>query len=328
MNCETNMKILDVISENNQLDEWSFLASAAQKLAIKKLAAVWADDIVRAQTAGTRVSLSNPSRIIDRLLARDPKVLQAAKDQANKLVRAGKVQAGTAAVGAGYRTVAKWAEILAVIGQFVEFAKPIQAYIEYMTYAEDKLNKGDWKQEQFDAVRQEQVSILIGRLTALMAAKATMAGFAGFAGIVLKRVPGIGPAYGALSSAAQYAVLNQLVNSKEGIKAIATLFTNEYVEQVVGGLGVAAIDFVKGLIPGTDANKRKEADAKAAKDKEKEYGQAAKPAGPSVKGTAGLSPTAPVSQKKVDPKDMASTSVLRDPSALGGYRYVYERKSK
>lgn len=314
------MKIIEVLIENNINEFITPAFSPVVRAAIEKLASVWADDIIRATMNGASVKFSNPGRIIDRILAKNPKVLKAAKDRAKKI--AGQTIGSRGATT--YRTIADWATIVATVGQFVELLKPIQSYLEYMTYAQGELDSGKWNQDQFDAVRQEQVSILVGRLTAIMLTKAAMGSFGIFVGTLLRRTP-LGATFNALNSAAQYAVLNKIVNSKEGIDAVAKIFTNEYVQQIAGGVGVAAIDTIKGFFPGTDAYKRKQDAATSTAPKPK-AGQAAKPAVVGPKGTEGLRPTDSVSRDKIDPKDLVTRNTLRDPTALGGIRLVYENK--
>lgn len=268
------MRINDLITEQEQqLDE--FLGKAlgalfrwlnpASKQAAEQLTAVWAKEIAKHGAPKTAAS-----KIVGKAMAKDPKVVQTAAKEAEKLankaaIKAG-VQVGKNAVQTGLNITdsgLKWLVRWQAIGS------PIFEYNQKMKKWEQALANNEITQEEYEGIREKELSFLVGRVASGIAVSGVIrgtllpmiAGFKAFGNPMMSSIlSGV--------SRAGTAYMLSWMNSDEGREILANIMVNGFVDPIVGGTTANLIDKVRGKA--REANgQQPAADGKPQQDDEK-----------------------------------------------------------
>lgn len=278
MNCERNMKIIDIISENRidegilgKVGQWlaKVLGKGPQAEAAEKLAAQWAKDTLAGKP------LTKASQVVGKALAKDQKVIDAATKSSGKLVNSVNWQLGKQAVAG---TVGKAGslvngglhvtdEVLKWFARWQFIGKPIYDYNAAMKEWDEKLKNKEISQEQYDYVREKYLSDTAGRIAAGMATAGFIRG--SLTPIIggLRLFPKTEMAGNILSNLSRGATIYVLswLNGPEGRNVIANIFAQgpigDEVSPYLGGTLANWIDKLKG--------KAVEAEKQAANDEKK-----------------------------------------------------------
>lgn len=270
------MKIYDIIHESEVLDEGLeklFVplltklgfgaADTAAARALEKLTAKWAEDMAIAAERGEAVSLTNTRRFlkgegltdaqINKLL-QDRAALRAAAKEAKSQVQKAQVARVTASAGKGYRKAADIALLVAKHGSTAYLIyEPAKFYADNMQNAEDHLAAGNVTPEEFTAMKKQQLSIMIGKITTNILGAGMIKGFvkpfsiglrfvgkgsnAGFANILADTLDGL--------SIAGKVWLTNMINDPDNAKIIATVFGNSIASEYIGGTALEAVNTVR-----------------------------------------------------------------------------------
>ena len=274
------MKITEVVSENNDLKEGlgsligkgivkgaskipgigAAMAKASLALskpdAIKKLATKWAEEAIEYGRPQS-VNPADIERIVGREFAADSRVIKMAAEKfpgiANEIrITKGLSTAGQA-VGQGYEIFKSTAGGALELAKTVGLVTPFYTYYKNMSAAQEKLDAGEFTQEQFDEARKIQLGLLVGNLAGAFVGSKVLAIPGKITGGILSKISGLIPtsAYNLIQStltgattAAQTAFIYWL-NSQEGRTVMATLMTSQVIE-ISGALTAGAIEKLKG----------------------------------------------------------------------------------
>lgn len=310
------MKIYDIIAEDKDLLEAPFGLDNVLKLgsravakpkAVKELAELWKAEIIAAERTGIKPKFEVPKGRIPDEFAKDPAVLKAARIEADKLAKLEITAAQKAQVAAHVSEIGKgiyagWtkAKLLAKIALmgwtgFEMIVDPIWNYMIIMNAMEQDLKAKKMEADEYEANRQNEMSIMLGTIARNMLAVGVVWGPMKFVNLVFGRVPGLGAALRGISLAGQGALLKWLNENETAQEMTATLMVWWIIPELVGGAGVTAANWLKSILPkvlgGTDADAERTAAVK------KQQGRGEKPtddldlppAAPAGKATA-LSP--------------------------------------
>lgn len=270
------MKIYDIIHESKALDEGLerlFVplltklgfgaADTAVVRALEKLTAKWAEDMAIAAERGEAVNLTNTRRFlkgeglsdaqINKIL-QDKAALRAAAKEAKSQVQKAQVARVTASAGKGYRTAADIALLVARHGSTAYLIyEPAKFYADNMQNAEDHLAAGNITPDEFNAMKKQQLSIMIGKITTNILGAGMIKGFvkpfsiglrfvgkgsnAGFANVLADTLDGL--------SIAGKVWLTNIINDPDNAKIIATVFGNAIASEYIGGPALEAVNKVK-----------------------------------------------------------------------------------
>lgn len=188
------------------------------------------------------------------------------------------------------------------------FKEPLDLYLNNIEAAETRLNATNpedrWTPEQFEAYRQREMSALIGKWALLWGTgKLVKLPFGMFTKMVGYVSPKLGAAVSTLGVGAQ-AYFMKWVNEPENANDIASFMAQPLMTFAAGGIGTAAEDKIRSVLPFAKKYEKAPADSAApAQNKQqpdnkpeaepngKETGQAAKPS----------AATAPEASAKKDP---------------------------
>lgn len=270
------MKIYDIIHESQVLDEGMErifapllakigfgAADTAAVRAMEKLTARWAEDMAIAAERGEKATLTNTRTFLRKeglsdaqinKILKDKDALRAAAREAKSQVQKAQVARVTASAGKGYRTAADIALLVAKHGSTAYLIyEPASFYAENMQNAEDQLAAGNIDQGEFLAIKKQQMSIMIGKITTNILGAGMVKGFvkpfsmglrfvgkgsnAGFANVLADTLDGL--------SIAGKVWLTNIINDPDNAKIIATVFGNAIASEYIGGPAVQAVNKVK-----------------------------------------------------------------------------------
>lgn len=264
------MKIHDIISESSETNEGvkSWLAKTAVKGlemigkgpsrdAAEELAAYWSKQMHYGQ------ALTPADQIIGKF-AKDPKVIKAAEQEAAVLAKAAKEAAISKAAQQGYRNAADGLLFVGKLGVGAQLVvQPATQYFTVMRDAEARLKTGELSDTQYAAIRQQQMSLMTGRILANIAA--SYASYKTLKPLIttLRKVgaskPG-GPAnviadmLETLKVAGVSYIANNITNNGAFGKLVASLMSYDIAQEVAGGYGVQGLDELKQLIGAAQAS--------------------------------------------------------------------------
>ena len=246
------MKIYDIIAEEKDLQEalgpnvaseipnvarevpniwkWGTKILAKPK-AIDELAEIWKAEIVAAERTGIKPALEVPAGRIPEEFATDPAVLKAARIKAEKLAQveikaAQKAQVMAKATEIGDGIYKGWtkAKLLAKIGLmgwtgFEMIVDPIWNYMTIMNEMEQDLKAKKMPADEYEANRQNEMSVMLGTIARNMLAVGVVWGPMKFVNVVFGKVPGLGAALRGASLVGQGALLKWLNENETARKA-------------------------------------------------------------------------------------------------------------
>jgi hypothetical protein len=275
------MKIYDIIAEDSQLDEaygiekipsvWKVGTQLlAKPKAIKDLAELWKAEIISAQRAGVKPNFEVPRGAIPDEFAKDPAVLKAAQKQAEKLAKIEITAAQKAQVLSQVKEItsgiykgwsrAKLIAKLTTLGwiAYEGMIEPIWNYMTIMNAMEADLKAKKMSPEEYEANRQNEMSVMLGTVARNILAVGLVQGPMRFLNLVFGRVPGLGSALRGISLVGQGALLNWLQNNKTAQEMTASVMTYSIIPELVGAAGVKAVNWLKSVLPqvlgGTDVD--------------------------------------------------------------------------
>ena len=215
------MKIHEIIQENNQVDEGlGGLLKLGAKAAIKHIPGVGR------MAAKTRMATRGATK--------------AAGSAATKTYSGLKVL-GTISDG-----------VLSAF-KYYQLYQPVSRYKTNMENAEAKLKSGEWTQEQYDAVRQDQMSQLVVRLATMLTGNMLIGSVPALAkGLIpfgrTKYIGGTIDLLGKLTTAPAQAAFTYWANTDEGRKAIASSIGSAVDPGVVGSWGVWGLNKLENAV--------------------------------------------------------------------------------
>jgi hypothetical protein len=301
------MKIYDIISERQETNEgvksWigktalkalDALGAGPSKAAAEELAAYWAKQLHYGQ------ELAPAEKIIGKY-ANDPKIVKAAKAEADELAKAAEHEVTKKIASKAYRSAAdelifwtKWATRIQIIGD------PAYNYFQQVAIAEKKWQAKEITDEQFAAIRQQQMAIMMGKIATNIATYVSVSGTLVGPIKTLRWFGGkgkSGPAniiadmFEGLSIGGKAYIMHSIING-DGVVSdlLSKIFSNYIVQEVFGGWGVEAADQLKakiGLAQKSDKVGRQDntatnaaADATSQPAKPKPYDAVSQPSSP------------------------------------------------
>ena len=260
------MKVYEIIAESKRLDELSLVSRGLSKVlgpaldvganlfgkgpkgqALEKLSNYIAHggtvrDLAHARTIAGR----NAKYVTDDFIKNAEKLaarkVRVANWDANIAGLKGSLKKGAKVVVTSLR-------VLMSVGYYYMFYEPLELYLDNISAAQEKLASKEWTQQEFNDYRQREMSGLIGKWTALWVGgkmiKLPFAAVGKLFGIVS---PKMGAVLGGLGTAGQLYFMNW-VNNPENSETIATFMASPLLTDTLGGMGVAAEDKIRAVIP-------------------------------------------------------------------------------
>lgn len=213
---------------------------------------------------GGKVTLAQASKLVGKDNAKA--ALTAAQKQAQVMARAGQFTKNMAAITDTANSVKAWSGRVLRAGlnllYYKMFWDPLSMYMDNLKTAQTYVDAGKWTPEEFEAYRRREMSTMIGKWAALWATgKLVKLPF----GVVSKVIGGTGTRTQALldtlTPAAQVYFMSW-VNDPDNAKTIAEAMSADITAGVIGGIGVAADDKIRSVIPFAKEYGRKNPDAK------------------------------------------------------------------
>jgi hypothetical protein len=272
------MKIYEIISESNQVDEgivsnianWA-AKSTATKSAIPAIAEKWAEKIMNAQVHGRKLEL-NTAQLKKlappeaRRYLSDPKYVKEIEQQAAKIVRQKNFSNIKGALGMSTAPISKWSLTKAIGSAGVtvfntwQITKFFTDYNSNVNAWDAELKKqlaaGKITQEQYQAqlahIRKTEMGLLITKVGAGLLGSVIVRGTLAPFAWGLKKFSLTAPIGSLISGlgAAGSAYLYSKLNSKEGSEAVATIMVGnalgDTVTATLGNAGTSALDWLTG----------------------------------------------------------------------------------
>lgn len=260
------MKVYEIIAESKRLDELGLVSRGLSKVlgpavevganlfgkgpkgqALEKLANYIAHggtvrDLAHARTIAGR----NAKYVTDDFIKNAEKL-------AARKVRVANWDTNIAGLKGSLKTGAKVVltsiRVLMTIGYYYMFYEPLELYLDNISVAQEKLASGEWTQKEFNDYRQREMSGLIGKWTALWAGgKMIKLPFAAAGKMFGMISPKLGAAMSGLGTAGQLYFMNW-INNPENSETIASFMAMPLLTDTLGGIGVAAEDKIRSVIP-------------------------------------------------------------------------------
>lgn len=266
----------EIVTEE-QLDEIGAGLKLASKLlgpAAKGIATLFGKGPTKQLTTKIAQQIAAGSRPTAQQIAKVAKVsqddavaiLKAARAEARTLVRTGQFSQNVAAITDTANAIKTWSGRALRAGLNLVYYKmfwdPLSLYMDNLKTAQQYVDAGKWTEADFNAYRQREMSALVGKWAALWATgKLVKLPF----GVASKLIGGAGTKTQALldtlTPAAQVYFMSW-VNDPENAKTIAEAMSSDIAVWGVGGIGTAAEDKIRAVIPFAKEYGRKNPDAK------------------------------------------------------------------
>lgn len=291
------MKIYEIISESNQVDEgivsnvvnWATKSNAV-KSAIPAIAEKWAEKLVYAQSHGRTLQLNTAqlkkiSPPEARRYLSDPKYVKEIEKQAAKIVKQKNISSVKGALGLSTAPISKWS-LAKSIGSagvtvfntwqitkfFTDYNSNVNAWDAELKkqVADGKITQAQY-QEQLAHIRRTEMGLLITKVGAGLLGSAIVRGTVAPLAWGLKKFSLTAPigsiisGLGAVGGAYVYSKLN----SKEGSEAVATIMVGnalgDTATAAIGNAGTTALDWLTGTAEeGAKLDKEKSAGGQGA----------------------------------------------------------------
>lgn len=204
-----------------------------------------------AARAGAK-ALAPMAKSVLKTAGKNPAVKQAAVKAAQKVApNAVKTAGQVTAAGAKMVPLVKATGKLLTILKFFGLGKMVYDYYDDIKYGEAMVKKGEWTPEQFMDYRQGKMTVLVSQIAASTVFFGALKITSGWSFLVMgcklapgRALPAFGALLGGMDRAVQVALIGAL-STQEARHAIANLIGQGWVDNMLGGNGVALVDKVK-----------------------------------------------------------------------------------